>query len=167
MASPEKEIIDEITSNFNIKSEIQRKRRVYVSIPKSNLIEICKWVKKKGFIHLSAISVTDLADEGHFELTYHLWSYDIKIIVIIKTKINRNKPIIESVMPIWHENAQIHEREMHELFGVQFEGNPDLSELFLDGWNGPPPFRKDFDWRDYVKKECYDEKNEREIAYYD
>jgi len=167
MASQEEELIDEIKSNFKIESEVQRKRRVYVSIPKKYLIDFCKMIEKKGFIHLSAISVIDWLDEGDFEITYHLWSYDIKIVIIIKTKIKRNKPTIESVIPIWHENAQIHEREMHELFGVKFEGNPDLSELFLDGWKGPPPFRKDFNWRDYVKTEYYDKKNEREIVYYD
>ena len=167
MTSQEKELIDEIKSNFKIKAELKRKRRIYISITKNSLIEFCKWIKKIGFIHLSAISVTDWLEEGDFEITYHLWSYDIKIMIIIKTKIKRNKPIIESVMQIWDENAQIHEREMYELFGVEFKGNPDLSELFLEEWKGPPPFRKDFDWRDYVKKEYYDKKNEREIVYYD
>ena len=167
MTLQEIELINEIKSNFKIKAELKKKRRVYISIPKNNLIEFCKWIKKRSFIHLSAISVTDWLEEGDFEITYHLWSYDIKIMIIIKTKIKRNKPIIESVMQIWDENAQIHEREMYELFGVEFKGNPDLSELFLDEWNGPPPFKKDFDWRDYVKKEHYDKKNKREIVYYD
>jgi len=56
---------------------------------------------------------------------------------------------------------------MHELFGVEFEGNQDLAPLFLEDWDGPPPFRKDFDWRDYVREREYDKENERERAYWD
>ena len=69
--------------------------------------------------------------------------------------------------PVWYENAQIHEREIHELFGVKFEGNQDLSPLFLENWEGPDPFRKDFNWREYVRDKFYDKKNEREKVYYD
>ncbi len=100
-------------------------------------------------------------------MTYHLWSYNEKILLTVKTKIDRNKSVIDSVVPIWSNNAQIHERELHELFGVKFRGNPDLSQLFLEDWEGPPPFRKDFDWREYLKKEVFDPKNKREQVYYD
>ena len=118
-------------------------------------------------MHLSAISVTDWVEKGKYELTYHLWSYEDKMLVTVKTKIDRDRPVIDSVAPIWKENAQIHERELHELFGVDFKGNSDLSPLFLEDWSGPPPFKKDFDWREYVRKEFYDRENERERVYYE
>ena len=53
------------------------------------------------------------------------------------------------------------------MFGVKFEGNDDLSPLFLEDWLGPPPFRKDFDWRKYVREKYYDKKNERENIYFE
>ena len=163
----EVQILEEIGSKFDVEGKIQRERRIWVSIDNKELIKICGWLKNQGFEHLSAISVTDWVKEGKFEVTYHLWSYKDKILLTLKTKIDRKKPVIESVTSIWKENAQIHERELHELFGVKFKGNSDLSPLFLEDWHAPPPFRKDFDWREYVREEFYDKENEREKVYYD
>ena len=163
----EAQILEEIGSKFDVEGKIQREHRIWISIDKGKLIEICGWLKNQRFEHLSAISVTDWVKEGKFEITYHLWSYKDKILITLKTKIDRKKPIIKSVASMWVESAQIHERELHELFGVKFKDNPDLSSLFLEDWQSPPPFRKDFDWREYVREEYYDKENERELVYYD
>ena len=163
----ETKVIDEISSRFKVEAKFQRERRIWVTTDKESLLALCNFAKELGFEHLSAISVTDWPEEGTFELTYHLWSYSEKILMTIKTKIARVNPVIDSVVPIWKENAQIHEREMHELFGVEFKGNEDLAPLFLEDWDGPPPFRKDFNWRDYVKEKYYDRGDERERAYWD
>ena len=163
----EAQILEEMGSKFDVEGKIQRERRIWISIDNKELIKICGWLKNQGFEHLSAISVTDWVKEGRFEVTYHLWSYKDKILLTLKTEIDREKPVIESVTSIWKENAQIHERELHELFGVKFKGNSDLSPLFLEDWHASPPFRKDFDWREYVGKEYYDKENEREAVYYD
>ena len=163
----ETELLKDISSKFDVKGKIQRKRRVWISIDKEKLMELGSWLKNQGFVHLSAISVADWVKKGQFEVTYHLWSYIDKILLTLKTEIDREKPVIKSVTSIWEKSAQIHERELHELFGVKFEDNPDLSSLFLEGWQGPPPFRKDFDWREYVREEFYDKENDREKVYYD
>ncbi len=163
----EKTILEKISQRFSIEGEIKRDRRIWISVDKEMLIKLCKWVKDQGFVHLSAISVTDWLDEGKYEVVYLLWSYTDKILLGIKTKIDRNDPTIDSVVPVWMESAQIHERELHELFGVVFEGNADLAPLFLEEWEGPPPFRKDFDWREYVREKYYDRDNVREGVYFD
>jgi len=167
MATKETELLDEMKSKFKVDGKIQRERRIWVSTDEKKLMEMSNWLKDRGFVHLSAISVTDWLEEGNYELTYHLWSYNDKILVTLKIKIGRKNPAIDSVTPIWKESAQIHERELHELFGVKFKGNPDLSPLFLEDWERSPPFRKDFDWREYVREEFYDRENEREKVYYD
>ncbi|MEA3459039.1 MAG: NADH-quinone oxidoreductase subunit C [Candidatus Thermoplasmatota archaeon] len=167
MDTKETKLLDEIKSKFNVEGKIQRERRIWIAIDEERLIELCNWLKNQSFEHLSAISVTDWVKEGRFEVTYHLWSYKDKILLTLKTKIDRKKPVIESVTTVWEESAQIHERELHELFGVKFKGNSDLSPLFLEDWHAPPPFRKDFDWREYVREEHYDKENEREVVYYD
>jgi NADH:ubiquinone oxidoreductase subunit C len=46
----------------------------------------------------------------------------------------------------------MHEREVWELFGISFQGNTMLKPLLLEGWRGPYPFRKDFDWRKYAQE---------------
>jgi len=167
MKTPEDQFLDEIKKAVQIDGKVQRAGRLWISTDPNNLIKLCSWLKEKGFVHLSAISVTDWLEQKQYELTYHVWSYTDNILITVKTRINREKPSIESVTPIWEENAQIHERELHELYGVKFKGNDDLAPLFLDDWRGPPPFKKDFNWRTYVRDECYDKTNEREQVYYE
>jgi len=130
----EKEIIDKIEKKFEVEGSVQRERRVIVKIAPDKLVELCKFIKDLGFEHLSSLSVTDWPKRGIYEHTYHAWSYKDKILITIKTEINRDKPEIDSVYPVWGESAQIHEREMHELFGVEYKGNPDLSPLFPSFW---------------------------------
>jgi NADH-quinone oxidoreductase subunit C len=67
-----------------------------------------------------------------------------KLNIIVKTKIPRDKPEFITVIDIF-ENAEPYERELHELFGVYFEGHPRLTPLFLELKYEKPPFRKDFD----------------------
>ena len=64
---------------------------------------------------------------------------------------DREKPVIESLGEIW-ENSLMHERECWEMFGIVFEWNNMLKPLLLEEWSGPPPFRKDFDSRKYVRE---------------
>lgn len=161
------ELLEGIQANFTVEGRVQRTRRVWASVSSRNLMELCKFIKGEGFEHLSTISVTDWVAEGEYELTYHVWSYRDKILLTLKTRISRDNAAITSTVPVWGGSAQIHERELHELFGVEFKGNPDLTPLFLEDWDKPPPFRKDFDWRRYVLGEYYDRKNEREAGYWE
>lgn len=167
MSQKEQELLNKIENKFDIDGKVQRERRIWIKVDNENLVNICKWLQDKGFIHLSSISATDWNEENKFDITYHTWSYDDNVLVTVKTEIDRDDPKVDSVEPVWKENAQIHERELHELFGIDFEGNEDLVPLFLEDWTGPPPFRKDFDWREFVRDEFYDEENERERVYFD
>jgi NADH-quinone oxidoreductase subunit C len=163
----ESRLLNELVSKFNVEEKTRGNRRIWMKVSEENLIQLCEFARERGFEHLSTISVTDWINEGEYEITYHLWSYERKIPLTIKTRISRENPVAPSVSPIWDKNAQIHERELHELFGVKFEGNEDLSPLFLEDWQGPPPFRKDFNWREYVRKEHYNRGTEREAVYYE
>lgn len=163
----ETEILQSFNGKFGVEGEVQRARRVWVSIGNERLLEVSGWAREQGFEHLSSISVTDWLEDGSYELTYHLWSPRDKVVVTLRTRISREGPSIASVMPVWDRSAWIHERELHEMFGVKFEGNPDLAPLFLEDWEGPPPFRKDFDWRQYNREKYYNPENEREHVYYE
>jgi len=167
MAAREEEILEKISSEFKIKGEVRRKGRVWLDAPTEGLVNFCKWLKEQGFQHLSAISAVDWLDEGVCELAYHLWSYQDKMLITVKVKVDRQNAVIDSVSGVWDKSAQAHEREIHELFGIKFEGNDNLTPLFLEDWEGPPPFRKDFDWREYVGEKYYDKEDERERVYYD
>ena len=65
--------------------------------------------------------------------------------LLTTAEILRNKPEIETVSHIWR-TAEFHEREVYEMFGVNFLNHPDLRLLILpDGWEGKNPLRKDFE----------------------
>ncbi len=81
----------------------------------------------------------------HLTMVYHLRSTTNKHELVVKAKLDRNNPEIETVSHIWR-TAEFHEREVYELFGVKFLNHPDLRLLILpDGWEGKKPLLKDFE----------------------
>jgi len=81
----------------------------------------------------------------HLTMIYHFTSTKYRHSIVVKSKLNRNNPEIETVSHIWR-TADFHEREVYEMFGVNFLNHPDLRLLILpDGWEGKNPMRKDFE----------------------
>ena len=86
----------------------------------------------------------DTFDPERFVLVYHLLSLknNIRLRLRIYTG-DTNPPIVKSVVEIWN-SANWFEREAFDLFGILFEGHPDLRRILTDyGFIGHP-FRKDF-----------------------
>ncbi len=78
-------------------------------------------------------------------MVYHLSATSSRDTLVVKVDLDRNNPEIESIAQIWR-TAEFHEREVYELFGVNFLNHPDLRLLILpDGWEGRNPMRKDFE----------------------
>ena len=81
----------------------------------------------------------------HLTMVYHLSSLKLHHNIVVKSKLDRENPQIETVCRIW-KTAEFLEREVFELFGVNFLNHPDLRLLILpDGWEGKFPLRKDFE----------------------
>lgn len=81
----------------------------------------------------------------HLTMVYHLSSTQYRHNMVVKAKLDRTNPGIETVSHIWR-TAEFHEREVYEMFGVNFLNHPDLRLLILpDGWEGKNPMRKDFE----------------------
>ncbi len=163
-------ILSKIKSEFAVDIQKKEASQAWLKIKKAGLLPLFSFLKKNGFSFFSSLSAVDIpsgeeAGRGKIELVYHLWNQEKKIVLNIKTEIDRNNPEIESASKVY-EASQIHEREVHELFGVKFLGNADLSELFLENWPGPPPFLKDFNWRRYVREKFYNKEDENEKGYF-
>jgi NADH-quinone oxidoreductase subunit C len=141
--------------------EVRRKssRRLRVDVAADALPALLELLRGRGsYVHLSAITCVDWIDEGQFELVYHVWSYEMQSLVSAHTRIPRERSAYISVYDIYTP-AAFFERDIHEMFGVYFEGSPDMNKFILTEWDGPPPMRKDFDseawvnehfdWQDY------------------
>ena len=96
-----------------------------------------------SFDYLFCLACVDW--KTHLTMVYHLTSTTYRHNLVIKSKLDRNKPEIATAADIW-KTAEFHEREVFELFGVEFIGHPDLRLLILpDGWEGRFPMGKDYE----------------------
>ena len=98
-----------------------------------------------GFDRLDLLTAVDRPRAGLIEVVIHLlrrpagggldqvWGH---------TLLDREAPVLESVTAVLPAAAW-HEREIHEMFGVEVRGHPDLKPLLLHGIDGPPPLLKD------------------------
>jgi NADH-quinone oxidoreductase subunit C len=152
-------IKEQLESTFKaVVVTISEGTRIVVNVKKDQILAVLGFLKDKGFDHLALVSCVDWIEEKEFELVYILTGYmqgDEKytdrerLHLIVKTRISRQSPRLETATGIFL-NAEPYEREIHELFGVKFEGHKRLTPLFLERDYEIPPFRKDFDTRKYV-----------------
>jgi NADH-quinone oxidoreductase subunit C len=134
-------------------------RRTRVDLAPDALPALLELLKGRGgFVHLSAISCVDWIEQGEFELVYHVWSYELSTLVSAHIRVAREPGVYLSVYDLY-QPAAFFERDIHEMYGLYFEGSPDMEKFILTEWDGPPPMRKEFDseawvndhfdWQDY------------------
>ena len=139
-----------IIENFkkNFKSDIlevaeKNQRRVIITIKSESILKIATWLyKEAGFRFIIASA---LHTKKGFEIHYH-FSYDpIGLILNIHVILDKDNPEIESLSNMFNASNWI-EREMHELFGINFLNHPNQDKLISEGnWaEGVYPYRKVF-----------------------
>jgi Ni,Fe-hydrogenase III component G len=126
------------------KVEKTSSKKVFIDVDASQITGMVKHIFKDLELRMNTITAVDTLDG--FEVLYH-FSYDkrgvtVSLRAIIKDKIN---PTIDTITDITRSSWWI-EREIHELFGINFRNNEDLRTLLLpDDWpKGVYPLRKDF-----------------------
>lgn len=114
------------------------------------MIEPVSWKATAQLLHSAPFNfdylfcITCVDWKTHLTMVYHLTSTVHRVPLVIKAKLDRAAPKIETVSDIWR-TAEFHEREVYDLFGVQFGNHPDLRRLILtDDFEGYP-LRKDFE----------------------
>jgi NADH-quinone oxidoreductase subunit C len=118
-----------------------------IVVPRSHLRragELLASDPELAFTFLSDVTGVDhFPAEPRFELNYHLMSLTRRERLRLKVQVSSSDPVVETVTPVW-EGANWHEREVFDLFGVRFEGHPDLRRILLpENWEGHP-LRKDY-----------------------
>jgi len=144
--------LDDLLENID-EVEIKRKssRRLRIDVASDALPALLELLKgRASYVHLSAISCVDWIEENQFELVYHLWSYEAGSLVSAHTRIPRESAVYLSVYDLY-KPAAFFERDIHEMYGIFFEGSPSMEKFILTEWDGPPPMRKDFDAEAYVR----------------
>ena len=124
---------------------------VVLSIGSENIIDVCRRAKEDpglAFDYLRSISVVDYIE--YLEVNYHLFSLSKRHKMVVKTNLSSDQPCVATVTSVWR-GANWFEREAHDLFGVVFNGHPDLRPLLLyEGFEGYPG-RKEFPSHEYTE----------------
>lgn len=118
-----------------------------IVVPRENFhlaAEFLRGDPKLQFTYLSDITGVDrFPVEPRFELNYHLLSLTQRERLRLKVRVSGSDPAVESVTAVW-PGANWHEREIFDLFGVRFEGHPELRRILMpEDWEGHP-LRKDY-----------------------
>lgn len=111
------------------------------------LIEVCCALRDApdlGFAFLADVTAVDWwPREPRFEVVYHLASIERRLRLRLKVRVPGERPLLPTVSHLW-ASANWQEREVWDLFGIVFDGHPDLRRLIMpEDWEGHP-LRKDY-----------------------
>ena len=123
-----------------------------------NLVDFATVLRDEmGYDYLSSVTAVDYLAEGQMEVVYHARKTTGGSPFVFRVRMPRDQSIVPSLVPVY-PGAEFQEREAYDLFGVHFEGHPDLRRILMwEGFYGHP-MRKD--WREgYFEEEAKPFKN--------
>jgi NADH-quinone oxidoreductase subunit C len=125
---------------------------VTLFIRRTSLLTVCEFLRDASdlrFNYLSDVTALDhYPNDPRFEVVYHLYSIGTNQSLCLKVRLPGENPRVASVVSVW-PGASACEREVYDLFGIYFEGHPDLRRILMpEDWEGHP-LRKDYPTEGY------------------
>lgn len=125
-----------------------------IKIHPDDLVNVCLELfqnQTSYFDMLSCITGIDNGPEaGTMEIAYNLYSIPFNHHLMLKVKLQREKPEIETISHIW-KTADWHEREIFDMYGIVVKNHPDLRRILMPAdWDGNP-LRKDYKHQEYYR----------------
>ncbi|HYG68248.1 MAG TPA: NADH-quinone oxidoreductase subunit C [Anaeromyxobacteraceae bacterium] len=118
----------------------------FAVVKRERLLEVARFLRDEpdlAFEFLEDLTAVDWPKRNAIDVVYHLLSYRHRHAIVLKVEADRASPAVPSLDGVW-KAANWMEREVFDLFGVTFEGHPDLRRILLpDDWIGWP-LRKDY-----------------------
>jgi NADH-quinone oxidoreductase subunit C len=132
---------------------LQRPNLAFITVPPEQLRSVLLHLRDiEGFTHLTLLTAVDWIEEGLFQLTYMLSHRTAGRDIGLRVMLARPGASMQSIHDVW-PTAATYQRELREMFGIDFPGSPRLHEEFiLEGWNDIPPYRRDFDTLKYARE---------------
>ncbi len=132
---------------------IEKNERLFkIQIKSETLIDTLHFIATNtNFITLSQITCTDWIEDEIFNVNYMLTTEKRDKNLMVEVSINRDDETLPSLLSLWPQ-AEVMERDLHEMYGIVFEGNDTLYDFALEDWNGTPPLRREFDTLAYVNE---------------
>ncbi len=125
--------------------EVFEETRASILVKPDYFIALAETLRDEyGFVIPIGAGAIDYPDENRMQMIYYLDNPDSDFIVVYRININRDEAVLPSMTQVW-EAMSFHERETHEMFGIDFKDHPNLLPLLLPpDWKGGYPLRKDF-----------------------
>lgn len=124
---------------------VLRLKRVSVTVKREAFLDLARLLRDDfGFTHPISGGAIDYPNENRVQMMYYLMNPDSKIILTYRVDLLRDDLSLPTLTDVW-EAMSFHEREAHEMFGIEFEGHANMIPLLLPpDWRGGFPLRKDF-----------------------
>jgi NADH-quinone oxidoreductase subunit C len=115
-----------------------------LTIAEDEIRAACATVQAAGYNFFEDLTAVDWFPAApRFQLSYHILSHALKERIRLRVLVEDAEPSVESITSIW-PGANYFEREVFDLFGIRFEGHPNLRRIMMpEEWQGHP-LRKDY-----------------------
>lgn len=121
-------------------------------VRRDELLEAMDSLRSAGFERLTMATAVDRGEV--FEIVYRLYSRSHSIGMAVRSEAPREDPRLDSLCSVWPA-ANWQEREIFDMYGIVFDGHPDLRRILLpEDWPGWP-LRKDYDDPNVIKRPDY------------
>jgi NADH-quinone oxidoreductase subunit C len=118
---------------------------VRVVIPAEKIVAVCEQVLGLSFELLSALTAVDYwpQEEPRFHVIYQFTSVTLNMVLALRVPVPGINPSLPTISHLYR-NANWRERELWDMFGIKFQGHPDLRRILMPAdWEGHP-LRKDY-----------------------
>ncbi|MBI9031328.1 NADH-quinone oxidoreductase subunit C [bacterium] len=149
-----KEKIDRLRKMVNVLQVVEKHPDLYfITLEGNQLVMALGYLKNTlNFKHLAFMQAVDYLEDNKFMLTYMVYNYELKANLGVNVFIDREESSMFSIHRLW-EHAWQYQRELYEMFGIDFPGSPRVDEPFImESWEEMPPMRRDFDTLAYSQK---------------
>ena len=144
MTEPSHQLIAELVDRFQVEWRLSTGQDV-VTLPSSLLTEFAEAAQEAGFDMCVDVTAADYlgARTPRFELVVGLLSTEHRLRLRLLVPVEESEPTVPSLVPVY-PGANFFEREAFDMFGIIFDGHPDLTRILMpDDWEGHP-LRRDY-----------------------
>ena len=115
-----------------------------LTIAREHIVTAARTVQQAGYNFLEDVTAVDwFPAVPRFQISYHIVSHPHKERIRLRVMVDEASASLDSITPVW-PSADYYEREVFDLFGVRFDGHPNLRRIMMpDDWSGHP-LRKDY-----------------------
>lgn len=118
-----------------------------IKFDKALIIPVCEFLKNHPELHFEMcedVTAVDWAKKkGRFTVVYHIYSIENRFRLRLACDVEENEAHINTVTSVW-KSANWYERETYDMYGIKFDGHPDLRRMYMPEEYEYHPLRKEY-----------------------